>query len=488
MLRKENRISFRDPAGILIAHNGKLLRVVNTNGVSDLNVVLVSTAVQNFMATGSVVDTQVLDKDHFIYTCSINSIGKWIAEKNIGAILEHERIKFPSYPYEWSPSMLFAAGTLTLEIAKNLLPEGIGLKDATPLNILFRGPKPVFVDFLSFEYRDKCDSIWLPYAQFMRTFYLPLLVNKYFNIPLDQLFLTRRDGIEPEEVYRMCSPLRRIIRPFLSHVSIPFWLSLLHKKKEETIYRKKLLKDPDKAEFILSLFFKRLYRDLQKIEPNMAGNSKWSGYMDSHSYSNEHFQKKNDFVHSFLNNFSPKKVLDVGCNTGHFSVLAARTGASVTAIDSDPGVIDMLWRLASKEDLDILPLVVNLGYPSPAVGWLNQERSSFIERANDFFDGVIMLAVLHHLLVTDQIPLDDIIGLAACLTTDMLVIEFVAPEDEMFKRIARGRDHLYKMITKEKFEKSCCRFFDMVNTFHADGTFRWIYVMKKKKTSLHDKV
>ena len=78
--------------------------------------------------------------------------------------------------------------------------DGIGLKDATPYNILFRGPDPVFIDVLSFERRNPGDPTWLPYAQFVRTFLLPLLANKYFGLGLDQILTTRRDGLEPEEV------------------------------------------------------------------------------------------------------------------------------------------------------------------------------------------------------------------------------------------------------------------------------------------------
>ena len=54
-------------------------------------------------------------------------------------VWEHERIPFPSFPYEWPPEMLEAAGSLTLDLAEAALEEGFGLKDATPYNVLFRG-------------------------------------------------------------------------------------------------------------------------------------------------------------------------------------------------------------------------------------------------------------------------------------------------------------------------------------------------------------
>ncbi len=67
-----------------------------------------------------------------------------------GDLYEHERIAFPSYPYEWPPEMLSAAGLLTIELAQSAIKESFGLKDASPYNVLFCGSRPVFVDVLSF--------------------------------------------------------------------------------------------------------------------------------------------------------------------------------------------------------------------------------------------------------------------------------------------------------------------------------------------------
>src|SRR3954471_13822093 len=120
--------------------------------------------------------------------------------------------------------MLHAGGVLTLLLARTLLADGIGMKDATPYNVLFRGPQPVFIDLLSVEKRDPGDPTWLPYAQFVRTFLLPLLANKYFGIALDQILTTRRDGLEPEEVYQWLKPSQKFLPPFLSLVSMPKWL------------------------------------------------------------------------------------------------------------------------------------------------------------------------------------------------------------------------------------------------------------------------
>ena len=91
-----------------------------------------------------------------------------------------------------------------------------------------------------------------------------------------------------------------------------------------------------------------------------------------------------------------------------------------------------------------------------------------------------MLAVLHHVLVTERVPLDDVLQLAADLTRDAAVIEFVAPDDPMFKRIARGRDHLHAGLTRERFEAACSPFFRIERSERGEGATRALYLLRKK--------
>ncbi len=342
----------------------------------------------------------------------------------------------------------------------------------------------MFVDLLSVERRDPGDPTWLPYAQFVRTFLLPLLANKHFDIPLDQLWITRRDGLKPEEVYRLSGPLQKLVPPFLTLVSMPTWLAARHNQDGPTIYRKKSLDNPEKARFILGSLFKSLRRILKKLALNDSKKSAWSDYMAfKNNYSHDQICMKEAFIGSVMADFTPKKVLDVGCNTGHFSAIAANGGASVIAIDYDPVVVGDVWRKARTESLNILPLVVDITRPSPATGWRNQECWAFLDRARDAFDAVLMLAVIHHMLVSERIALSEIVNLAAELTTDLLVIEFIAPDDSMFRRLTRGRDDLFTGLTVEHFESTCRRHFEIIRTQHLEHTSRWLYLLRKKGSS-----
>jgi 2-polyprenyl-3-methyl-5-hydroxy-6-metoxy-1,4-benzoquinol methylase len=480
----EAAASFRDPAGSCRVIGQRVLRGLAPDSAAQVEAFLQTPSGRRLTEHGQLVSTRRLDQREL---ASMRESAGWPARFVGGSprvFFEHERIPFQTYPYEWPPEMLWAAGQLTLETAHASLADGYGLKDATPYNILFRGPEPVFIDVPSFELREPGDPFWRPYAQFVRTFLLPLLANRRWGIRLADVFATRRDGLEPEEVYRLCGPVERFSPRVLSLVSMPTWLRGRARAKGEQIYEARTLSDTEKARFILRSLLNRLQRVLNSLSPRILKQSVWSGYMACNSYSAPAFAAKEQFVSSLLQELKPRRVLDVGANTGHFSLLAARAGAEVIAIDSDPVCVGALWRSARDQHLNVLPIVVDLARPSPALGWCNRECPSFLERAASSFDCVLMLAVIHHLLVTERIPLEEVFRLAAALTTDVLVVEFVAPDDDMFRQLVRGRAHLHSSLTEAAFEAACGAHFEILRSLPLPGTHRRLYALKRKGGSL----
>jgi SAM-dependent methyltransferase len=299
-------------------------------------------------------------------------------------------------------------------------------------------------------------------------------------LPLAEIFTTRRDGIEPEEVYRFCGPLEKFKPRLLSLVSIPIWLSRRTSPDARKIYQPHVLADPEKARFILESLFNRLERTLNALQPAAQKKSVWSDYMATHSYDDPAFAAKEKFVNEALREFKPARVLDAGANTGHFSALAAQAGAEVVAVDLDAACAGAIWRRAREQKLNLLPLVVNLARPSPALGWRNGECPSFLDRATGAFDGVLMLALIHHLLVTERIPLEEILRLAYDVTNSLLVIEFVEPDDDMFRRLTRGREALHTSLNAAVFEQACAPYFEIVRSLALPGTQRRMYCLKRK--------
>jgi hypothetical protein len=106
-----------------------------------------------------------------------------------------------------------------------------------------------------------------------------------------------------------------------------------------------------------------------------------------------------------------------------------------------------------------LPLVADVARPTPALGWRNAESASLLERTRGRFDCVMMLGVIHHLLLAEQIPLDEIVRLTAELTTRWAIVEWVPPSDPRFVDLCRGRDALYSHLNERAFLNSFSRAF-----------------------------
>lgn len=453
--------SFRDPDGCVVRCGSRILRSVAPQAVGSL---------RDFLSSQTAIDL----------TARGDMVGTWeIREvEGPGAWFEHERIPFPSYPYEWSPAMLQAAARLTAGLALRLHKDGLGLKDATPYNVLFKGPKPVFVDLLSVERRTPGDPVWRPYAQFASTFLLPLALNRRLGLPIRDLLIMNRDGIPPELAWRLLPLAAKLRFPFRSLVTFPELLSRMNLVKQSH-YQPGSTTDPERASFTLAYLYRRLQRQVERLAPDPESQSHWTGYLGNLSYAPEEFEIKARFVSDALTRTAPATVLDVGCNTGFFSLDAARKGAEVVAIDYDEAVVDRVWRAASAQNLNVLPLVVNLARPTPALGWRDSECQSFLDRAHGRFDLVLMLAVIHHMMVTERIPLDEVLRLAADLTRRAAVIEYVDPRDPMFRQIARGRDHLHSSLTVDAFVAAAERYFAVEHSVEVNPTRR-LFLLRKK--------
>src|SRR5580658_1953100 len=437
----QNIATFRDPAGSLRIHGEQVLRTIHPHYAAEALRFLQSDLARRWTEQGHLVATNVLS-----------------AEEDQPLLLEHPRVFFPSYPWEWTPGQWVAAGELTLDLCGQLLHEGWILKDATPLNILFDGSRPVFVDLLSVERRDPGSPLWLAYGQFARTFQLPLAANKYLGWPLPAT-LNRRDGYEPTDLYPYLSRFQRWNGPLRSLVTLPF---LLESRKGGSSQPAKLKQEPEIATEVLQGNLRGFSKTLRALAPKER-DSRWSEYQTAADhYSELERQQKQEFVDRAMQMMRPGSVLDIGGNTGHYSRIAASVGARVVAWDTDVASSDRNWREARTADLSILPLVADVARPTPAVGWRNTESLTLLERAHKRFDCVMMLGIIHHLLLADQIPMADVAALLSSLTRRWSIVEWVPKTDVRYIELCRGRDELYQHLDEKLFVEQFTRHFTIV--------------------------
>ena len=450
--------SFRDPAGRLVMEEDRGLRTVTPECAGDTLAFLDSPVAEKWTQSGRLIASEV--------------VGTWKPGSSLQ--LAHRRVFFPSYSWEWTPAQLSAAAELTLDLCEDLVNTGWILKDATPSNVLFDGGKPVCVDLLSVERHDPENPIWLACGQFIRTFLLPLAACGSLGWPLAAM-LGRRDGYEPEELFHLLGPAQRLLAPWRSLVTLPVWLG----NRSNGRSLQSMRRPAPVAQAILRRTLHSLRRTLRKVT-RTAGKSHWSTYQQTAThYSAKDWNSKRDFVSECLLAAGPRYVLDIGANTGFFSRVAAESGARVVAWDADVATTEQAWLHTREAQSDVLPLVADFARPTPAAGWNNAETLSLLARSRGRFDMVMMLAVLHHLLVQAQIPIEHVASLTRELTRGWLLIEWVGPEDEKFRTLSNGRDSLFSHLTEDWFIACFSRYFVPVRrTALANGRALHLFRIK----------
>lgn len=464
------RLSFRDPAGFVFRDGEQIYCCVSPSAVPPAREFLDSAFARAKIAEGSIARTIAVEGPPPETSAEVE-----IAPGSL--LLAHQPIAFPNYPYEWPTEMLEAAAGLTLRLAQEALTAGFTLKDATPFNVMFEGPRPVFLDVLSFDRSDPLAPVWRAYAQFVQTFLYPLLASRYLGLRLDEMLLVHREGLEPERLRAMLPLSLRWRPPFLGLVTIPSLASGFGDKPGGPSLAA-TAKTPGEARYLLRHIFARCARVLRRLpKPRATEAVDYVGRTGR--YTTAETERKEAAVSAALRDIETPEILDIGCNTGRFSLLAARHGARVVAIDRDPAVIGRLWTSAGESRADVLPLVVDIGRPPGGCGWANREQAPFLERAEGRFDCVLMLALAHHLIVNERAPLDLIFDLLARLTRSRAVVEYVDPADPPFQRIARGRDALHRDLTPASFEAAARRRFAIVAATPVTPT-RTVYTLDRR--------
>jgi SAM-dependent methyltransferase len=304
----------------------------------------------------------------------------------------------------------------------------------------------------------------------------PLLLKRYRNISSKGYFLNNINGLSVEEVYYIFGTLASLKPALLMDVFLQYHFQKSAPSKNAALKQKLKKEGSDTTPQVINL--KRLLRKFTKISRAHKPIGHWADYINENTYSIEAEEEKVNYIKEFLKEYSPQTVLDLGCNTGRYSLLASESGADVIAVDSDHDSIDLLYKHAKKAQANILPLWVDIANPTPALGFRNRERKSFMERVQA--DTVFALALIHHLLITSRIPMDAIRDLFYELTESYLVVEFVGRNDNMFQTLLALREDIYSEITPEAFISIFNHKFDLINQRKISNTERILFTFKKK--------
>jgi hypothetical protein len=440
--------SFRDRSARVFIRPDGVFRALSAEALADWKQVSARSFFQRLMSEGRIVDSRELGADES---------AKLDVVDTPAAVLQHERIPFVSYPYEWCFSMLRQAALLHLEILTDAVRDGFILKDASPYNVQFRGTQPTFIDLASFVPLTPGEP-WTAYRQFCEMMLFPLLLQAYRNIDIQPTLRVRLEGISAWNFLRPLS-WRDMFRP---GVFTHGWLQSKLTQQTEAV-QSSTVRDLQSSGF-----------SAQMIQNNLAGltrlvqrinwtphTTQWTNYRHAPPHVLRDADAKADFVHVVCQIRRRRLVWDLGCNDGHFSRIAGKHADTVVAMDQDHGCVERLYRELSQERCsNIVPLCIDLLNPSPALGWRGRERSCLEDRGRP--DLVLCLGLIHHLVIGGNIPLPEVVDWLASLGAE-IVLEFPNKQDAMVQSLLRNKPDQYDDYSLPALQSSLEPFFQIRN-------------------------
>ncbi len=463
--------SYVDPYSRVFSWNGGIFRAVVPEMADYFRQIISENWFEKLQEKGNIVSTKITD---------------YILD-GYGLILSHRKISPLSYCVEWPPQLLKKAALLTVEICLELSNHNLTLQDAYPWNIQFEGTTPVFIDIGSITPMDE-DFLWRPYQQFCNFFMFPLYLYGANLITATRLMLYNYlDGISEDECIKMLPASYRLSNPgAFMRLDVPMEIAIIARKLK---IEEKLMNMPAQLKKIdfkspRKKLFKGLIKEIKGIK--LAKNSTvWSDYKQGENSfdSPEKWTEKQKVTAQLLDRLKPVSVMDIACNQGWFSLLAAKKGASVIAFDTDEASIGSLCDKADAENLKILPLILNAINPTPKFGWCLKQFGSALDRLHG--DMVFAFALIHHLAIAQWQSFDRIVDTLNRFAKKWLLVEFIPADDEKAKALLARKRENYDWYNLENFISALEKKFSDIEIFDSHPQGRKLLLCHKHSNG-HD--
>jgi ribosomal protein L11 methylase PrmA len=454
--------SFRDPAGFMFEHDGRLYRQVNEAG-RDCYERLKSSGLH-----------ELLVKRGWLVSHEEVELSSPRPDRAF-CVIAPERVDFVSYPYEWSFSQYRDAALLTLDVQLAALEHGMILKDASAYNVQFHHGRPLLIDTLSFAPYEE-GQVWEGYRQFCQHFLAPLLLMARRDIRLGQLMKVHIEGIPLDLASRLLER-RSWFRPgILMHLHLHARAQARYAASDESA-QNSAGKPRKLSKTGLVGIVSGLRSLIAGLDWTPAG-TEWGDYYQATNYSDDAFAAKRRQIGQFLDDIAPRKVWDLGGNTGVFSRIAAEKGIETVCFDIDPAAVEINYRqVREQKEKHLLPLLMDLTNPSPSLGWAGRERDAIHRRGP--VDCAMALALIHHLAISNNVPLGQVAEYFARLCRH-LIIEFVPKADSQVRRLLSSRRDIFDDYHEAGFEAAFSRRFEIEASEPVAGSERRLYRMRRR--------
>ena len=449
--------SFRDPSGVVFRQGDRLYRQVNHCYSEQYN---------NLFSSG--LYDELIEKNLLVSHREVENQG---IDGNAFKVLEPKRVPLISYPYEWCFGQLKDAALTTLKIQRMALERGMILKDAAAYNIQFIRGRAVHIDTLSFDFY-KDGEPWIAYGQFCRHFLAPLFLMVYTDVRLSQLLRIYIDGIPLD----LSSKLLAGKGGFSAKAHIHWHAKSILRHGQAGKLVQASTRRVSISKFKMTAMIDSLVRIVEKLQLRSL-KTEWEDYYASTNYSDLGADNKKAIIAEYLAKLLPSITWDFGANDGTYSRLSLPGNDSfVAAFDIDPIAVERNHAAVRRSGENMLPLLLDLTNPSPSIGFASRERGALETRQRP--DCILMLAVIHHLAISNNLPLGMIAKWLASLC-DNLLIEFVPKSDSQVKVLLATRKDIFPGYTEQGFESAFSTCFNIIEKRAVAESERIVYSMRK---------
>lgn len=381
----------------------------------------------------------VRDKPRLRALTDLGLVDTWVHTDEPGRLILEHRSLLPQSRANWSLSQYLDAARFFVDFWDGVARLGYSLQDCHTDNVLYDRTRPCFVDFCSIGPAEAATLSGPLLESFFRAWIHPLA-----------LVASRQHALLRETIHRQLAWDE--VEPLLS---------------------------PEVAEAVAGLRQASAGRCRALDLPGfLAGAMQWlAGVEVAYSqvgWNSERYQSdaledarpesaKERLVLELIRKHKPASLLDLGCNKGRFSLLAALEGVDCVSLDTAESLVDKLYLHARSRSL---PIQAGIADVAALGGFVNPDRT---------FDMVAYLALVHHLVFSFGRTMAQVLDQADSLCSRALLLEYVRPHEGEPFVLANYSPALHPDYNPEAIAALLAQRFDTVETFEVDDT-RVLYV------------
>ena len=484
-----NTISYKDTAARVVLENGTYYRIIFEEYQAEYDHLMQSGLYKTLTEKGLMIKHEEID-------ISVPKEGKQFQQSTTSHNKPYKRLKpyqipFQSYPFEWSYGQWRKVMYAYLQINQIALGHGMILKDATPYNFYFEDGRAILLDTSSFDFFKEGDP-WMAYRQFCSEMLSPFALMHYNGQRWARITQSHLRGMPLNFVSKQLPLKSWLNMTCLLHIHMHGKYatnnsensSLRHSKKEvskkteeEFVKQKGFSKDK-----IISLM-KMLQSTVVEWKKLYAFEKHWIDYYQKDIASDKYLDHKEAIIKDWLAQLTHQNkldsILDLGANTGRFSLIANEYADKVIALEYDDICVDAIDKaIVSSKKNHIYCLRIDLAETTPNMGVLEKEFSSIYTRAKSSM--VFGLALIHHLFISNQLNFDQIASMFNEFSEKQVIIEFIPINDEKVQFLIKDKQKDYQDYTEEGFTKALEQFFQIKERTQLEGSERILYLLEKK--------